>query len=1062
MPRSTFFTNLITAALTFVGVSVWALAPPHNETNSIDCGDCHHLRDNAYGFSDIVTFGKEQEAMCKTCHNPTGVAAAMSEVGTHDVEDGATVVDCGSCHYVHLVNTTTDPHTGGVTAPNLKLIRGDTDRYIPQALTPTIFQSSPDHFSFMEAPATGICQTCHTQTDYHTNDGLGPAHNGGAECKSCHPHDEGFDVACDTCHGNPPVVDVPQGQDGLVVSPAPTGSATAGAHGAHVNTTLVDNGIDCATCHDDHKFGGLSHISDSTITLSFVLETNHIGGTYDGQASAGYDTSDPANTTVTNGDTVTCTVYCHSNVQSADGTAEATVYTLPTWDSTGALACTSCHGNPPNNANHTVHVNSTHHGNGYWGAIGCDTCHASNTHIDGNIDVKTSLGYTHGGSPGNGYGLCANACHWGALWDGDPLWQCYDCHGSDQTGMGGSPSPNQDPPVLIPEGDIISATSVPVTLEWNVVPPLSGWGEASYYAQVSVNSNFSYPIAYTLNWTTNTSWTVNLSSSHTWYWRVRARDVARPNKISTWATDSFDIRACTDCPTAPLLINEPDYSYVWAEGPSPVTLEWNPVTAPDADPVEYYVEVYPLEDLSVVDFSSGWISGTDFTFTPESLMWYWWRVKARDAVHTTYESGWSFVDQFIDTYSSSCPFLYVWDGEKFVFQTDLYGPGKLAAKGKFGYFKPNPHDYYVLETNPVAQDGQYHMRLVEERFETDYMDELKLYMMDFPVDREVYAEKPGFGGTLEDLQDVLHTVATVKQNPVTITHINTGDDVSAQIADSDGNYLVLNNDKNLDFEYQTLELDLGDLSAAPQVKLIIDGVTVFPSTPEGTARSAQFGPRTKLEVLDENGQWVSVPKTTAELPKPPEMKRVFVLDISDIFLTDDFRVRLTFLFKTYIDAIHFDTTQDETIVLNEIPLTSAELRSYGMSNSVQVYEDIFNYVYEETNPNHIHEYFPGNYTRYGDVTMLLSQTDDKFVIYGLGDEIDLRFDVPAYQPLGIKRRFLMYTNGYYKDAKVDVAHTVEPLPFAAMSNFPYDEAVENYPDDPEHTQYLNEYNTRVE
>ena len=56
----------------------------------------------------------------------------------------------------------------------------------------------------------------------------------------------------------------------------------------------------------------------------------------------------------------------------------------------------------------------------------------------------------------------------------------------------------------------------------------------------------------------------------------------------------------------------------------------------------------------------------------------------------------------------------------------------------------------------------------------------------------------------------------------------------------------------------------------------------------------------------------------------------------------------------------------------------------------------------------------------------------------------------------------MYTNGYYKDAKVDVPHTVEPLPFSEMSGFPYDPAEESYPDDPEHSQYLQEYNTRIE
>jgi hypothetical protein len=238
VPRSTLITGLTTAALTFVSVSVWALSPPHNETNSIDCGDCHHLRDNAYGFSDIVTYGKEQEAMCKTCHNPTGLAAAMSEVGTHDV---ATIVDCGSCHSVHFIDTTTDPHSGGVTATNLKLIRDDTSRYIPQALTPAIFQSSPDHYYFADGPATGICQTCHTQTDYYTNDGLNTDHNAGLDCTTCHAHDAGFMFPCQDCHN------LAQASRRQIVENAGDGGGDFLKASHHVIGTVKDS--DCTVCH---------------------------------------------------------------------------------------------------------------------------------------------------------------------------------------------------------------------------------------------------------------------------------------------------------------------------------------------------------------------------------------------------------------------------------------------------------------------------------------------------------------------------------------------------------------------------------------------------------------------------------------------------------------------------------------------------------------------------------------------------------------------------------------------------------------------------------------------
>jgi hypothetical protein len=417
----------------------------------------------------------------------------------------------------------------------------------------------------------------------------------------------------------------------------------------------------------------------------------------------------------------------------------------------------------------------------------------------------------------------------------------------------------------------------------------------------------------------------------------------------------------------------------------------------------------------------------------------------------------------------SCPVLYVWDGEQFEFGTDLNGPGKLATKSSAGYFRPNPHDYYVLGVDPVETRGHYEMRLVEERFEVDYLDTLKLYAVDVPDDRDVYAEKPSFSTPFEGLEHVLHTVDTNLSPPVSATLVNTGEDISGKIADSDGNYLILSSDRNNDFDYHTIELDLGDVSQAPQIKLIIDGFTAFPNTPEGTGRSKKFGPRTKIEVLDKildmKGQWVSVwvsvPKKTAILPKLPEFRRRFVFDITDIFLTNAYRVRLTFLFKTYIDSIHVDTTADEPVVLTPLQLVSAKLRSYGQSDEIQLIDDIYEYVYNLDSPNHEHQYFPGDYTRYGQVKQLLSDVDDLFVIFGQGDEIALKFNPLRNQPPDGNRRFLIYTNSYYKDAKTDVPRTVEPLPFADMSNYPYDEALEHYPDDSEHNHYREKENTRT-
>jgi hypothetical protein len=106
----------------------------------------------------------------------------------------------------------------------------------------------------------------------------------------------------------------------------------------------------------------------------------------------------------------------------------------------------------------------------------------------------------------------------------------------------------------------------------------------------------------------------------------------------------------------------------------------------------------------------------------------------------------------------------------------------------------------------------------------------------------------------------------------------------------------------------------------------------------------------------------------------------------------------------------------------------------------------------------------GRFTRYGDVRELLLKTDDRFVIMNRGDEIALRFDGRRLPPLppGWKRDYLLFADGYAKDMDPHGAFpdTVEPLPFHAMSAYPY-ASPERYPDDAAHRDYQRRWNTRI-
>jgi hypothetical protein len=106
----------------------------------------------------------------------------------------------------------------------------------------------------------------------------------------------------------------------------------------------------------------------------------------------------------------------------------------------------------------------------------------------------------------------------------------------------------------------------------------------------------------------------------------------------------------------------------------------------------------------------------------------------------------------------------------------------------------------------------------------------------------------------------------------------------------------------------------------------------------------------------------------------------------------------------------------------------------------------------------------GRLTRFGEVTELLQGADDRFVIFGPGDEVTIRFDarsLPAL-PAGCTRSFVLRARGYCKGSGpfIVTGDTVDPLPFRAMKGFPYDPG-ESYPRTELHQDYLRRYNTRA-
>jgi len=150
----------------------------------------------------------------------------------------------------------------------------------------------------------------------------------------------------------------------------------------------------------------------------------------------------------------------------------------------------------------------------------------------------------------------------------------------------------------------------------------------------------------------------------------------------------------------------------------------------------------------------------------------------------------------------------------------------------------------------------------------------------------------------------------------------------------------------------------------------------------------------------------------------------------------------------------------------EVPLTLAteHFRGYPTQLDGKSPGDL-DYDYNRVSLTGPFQHQSGNYTRYGDVTELVKGIDDRYAIFGSGEEIATEFDaskLPAL-PAHWKRDYFFYANGYVKDMDWWDAspYTVTQLPFHGMSKYPYPQS-EKFPEDADALTYQLDWNDRFD
>jgi hypothetical protein len=424
--------------------------------------------------------------------------------------------------------------------------------------------------------------------------------------------------------------------------------------------------------------------------------------------------------------------------------------------------------------------------------------------------------------------------------------------------------------------------------------------------------------------------------------------------------------------------------------------------------------------------------------------------------------------------------VFAWNGREMGFVSDVLGVAPLGAAAGDGVYFQVDHDEYLAISGGqlVPRDGVYDVRLTEELREVGYVDQVKLLAVDHPADVDVFHSDKFKGPPYPDFE--LYAVGE-RQHPAAARD-HRGRDVREALLATDRVYPDgFRRDYAGLAERHWIELEFGaGLPGGGDGVLVLHGWVDWAdgSTFKATSQS-EAGPKVELpslEVLDADGRWRTV---VADMGVPAGKPKTIVVEMEGRWLSPARRLRIVTSLAAYWDEAFLaaplalrpprtgggDAAGTAPVRLSEMLPTSAELRFRGFSRVIvhpQRRQPEW-FVYDDVRTVSMWDPTPGLYTRYGEVAELLAEVDDRFAVFGAGDELALRFDAAALPPLpaGWRRDFLLFVDGWAKDGDHNTAfaRSVEPLPHHGMPEYPYGPE-HAFPDGPEHRRWREEYQTR--
>jgi hypothetical protein len=373
-----------------------------------------------------------------------------------------------------------------------------------------------------------------------------------------------------------------------------------------------------------------------------------------------------------------------------------------------------------------------------------------------------------------------------------------------------------------------------------------------------------------------------------------------------------------------------------------------------------------------------------------------------------------------------------------------------------------PTEYIKIDRGSLREkNGKLSFRFMEPLEEVVYLDQVKLMAVDHPASFDVYPNE--YFASAPPYPPFKVVTSRDARPPAGAWENGKRDVLPSLLA-----HKYFGEFEPLPFHGftrpHTLELDLGAAYDGGPLHLLMHGeVEYFTATSMFAAYQAGVEAIPPyVEALTTDGKWK---KVVDDMGFPAGGPRTMTADLGDKLPRGTRRIRITTNLQIYWDNILIDRfPQEQDFKLTSVPLARADLRFHGFPRKIEgTPPGNVDYIYEEASATGPYTRPAGNYTREGDVMPLLNSFDDRFAVFGSGDEVALDFDpakLPAL-PTGWTRDYFFVANGYEKDMDFYAADgsTVAPLPFRAMGTYPYPES-KSFPMDDAHMKDLLEYNTR--